>query len=118
MIHCYIPDTQAKPGVPTKHLEWIGRYLLEKRPDKIIHAGDHADMPSLSSYDRGKKCFEGQRYNKDIEAANEAWAILNGPIEEHNAKVRSYGSHSRQYRPREAHNDGESRRAHCQSHRG
>ena len=99
MIHCYIPDTQAKPGVPTKHLEWIGRYLLEKRPDKIIHAGDHSDMPSLSTYDRGKRAFEGRRYKADIQAANEAWEILNGPIDEYNARKRSYKSHNRQYRP-------------------
>ena len=79
-VHVVIPDTQAKAGVPTDHLGWIGRYIVEQFHDediKIIHLGDHADMPSLSMYDKGKKAMEGRRYVQDIEAANEAWRILN-----------------------------------------
>lgn len=67
-----IPDTQVKPGVPVDHFPRIGKYILHKRPDVIVHIGDHWDMPSLSSYDVGKKCFEGRRYKKDIESGNMA----------------------------------------------
>ena len=83
VIHLVIPDTQAKDGVPTDHLTWIGNYIVDEYRNKnikIIHLGDHADMPSLSSYDKGKKSMEGRRVVKDIEAANEAWRILNQPI--------------------------------------
>jgi len=86
-IHVCIPDTQAKAGVPTDHLRWISQYLVDEfrdKPVKIIHLGDHADMPSLSSYDKGKKAMEGRRYLQDIEAANEAWTILNSAIVELN----------------------------------
>jgi hypothetical protein len=89
--HLVIPDTQAKPGVPTSHLEWIGAYIIERKPDVIVHLGDHADMPSLSSYDIGKRSFEGRRYNDDIEAANEAFDILCAPLErfnDHQRKVK------------------------------
>jgi hypothetical protein len=82
-IHIVIPDTQAKANVPTDHLRWIGQYIVDNwhdTPVKIIHLGDHADMPSLSSYDKGKKSMEGRRYQQDIEAANAAWAILNEAI--------------------------------------
>lgn len=82
-VHVVIPDTQAKPGVPTDHLKWIGQYIVDEfhdEPIKIIHLGDHADMPSLSMYDKGKKAMEGRRYVQDIEAANEAWRILNEPL--------------------------------------
>lgn len=75
--HLVIPDTQVKPGVPLDHLYWIGEYIVERKPDVIVHVGDHADMSSLSSYDIGKKEFEGRRYIKDIEAANAAFNILN-----------------------------------------
>lgn len=75
-----IPDTQVKPGVPTDHLEWAGRYIAEKRPDVIVHLGDHWDFPSLSSYDRGKRCFEGRRYKADVDAGNEAMERLVAPI--------------------------------------
>lgn len=87
--HLIIPDTQAKQGVPTAHLEWIGAYIVERQPDVIVHLGDHADMPSLSSYDVGKKTFEGRRYCADIEAANEAFEILCKPLEIYNSKQRA-----------------------------
>lgn len=79
-VHVVIPDTQAKAGVPTDHLRWIGQYIVDEfhdEPIKIIHLGDHADMPSLSMYDKGKKAMEGRRYVQDIEAANAAWGVLN-----------------------------------------
>ena len=88
--HLVIPDTQAKEGVPTDHLEWIGQYIVDRKPDVVVHLGDHADMPSLSSYDRGKAGFEGRRYWKDIKAANEAFDILNRGIDENNAKLRKH----------------------------
>lgn len=87
-VHVVIPDTQVKPGVATDHLEWVGRYIVDQfagRPDvKIIHLGDHADMPSLSSYDKGTKSMEGRRYVADIRAANEGFARLCAPLAEYN----------------------------------
>lgn len=82
--HIFIPDTQIKPGVPTEFLSWIGEYVWEKRPDVLIHAGDHADMPSLSSYDRGKIQMEGRRYRQDIDAANKGFDTLMEPLYRHN----------------------------------
>ncbi len=80
MKHLVIPDCQIKPGVPNDHLRWAGLYISEKKPDVIVCIGDFADMPSLSSYDEGKKSFEGRRYTKDIEAAHEAMKLLMDPI--------------------------------------
>lgn len=71
-----IPDTQVKPGVRVDHFEWIGRYIEAKRPDYIVHIGDHWDMPSLSSYDKGKKSFEGRRYKSDIASGNAALSSM------------------------------------------
>lgn len=81
--HIWIPDTQAKPGVKLAHHSWIGQYIADKfvgQPLVVIGGGDHADMPSLSSYDRGTGKMEGRRYVKDIEAANTAWHLLSDPI--------------------------------------
>lgn len=80
--HFVIPDTQVKPGVPTEHMTWAGRYIKEKASegDVVIHLGDHWDFESLSSYDRGKKCFEGRRVKADIDAGNEALALLDAAI--------------------------------------
>lgn len=76
--HMYIPDAQVKCGVPIAHLIAAGKYALLKRPDVIILGGDWWDMPSLSSYDKGKLKFEGRRYRLDIEAGKHALiAFLN-----------------------------------------
>lgn len=72
----YIPDVQSKPGVNPKFLKNVGRYIAEKEPDLVVCAGDFADMPSLSSYDKGKKAFEGRRYKNDIQAARNAMECL------------------------------------------
>jgi hypothetical protein len=76
--HYVIPDNQVKPGVPIDHLYWIGMYIAEKsRPgDLVINLGDFWDMPSLSSYDKGKKAMEGRRYIKDVAAGNKGMALL------------------------------------------
>jgi hypothetical protein len=71
-MHMVVPDTQVKQHVNTDHLEWAGNYAAEKRPDVIVMIGDWFDMPSLSSYDKGKLSFEGRRYVKDIKAGRDA----------------------------------------------
>lgn len=75
-----IPDTQAKDGVPDEHLEWAGKWAAEKKPDYIVHIGDHWDMPSLSVYDKGKKKYEGRTYEADIAAGNVAMQKFMAPI--------------------------------------
>lgn len=80
--HLVIPDTQCKPGVPLDHMRWAGLYAAKKKPHRIIHIGDHWDMSSLSSYDKGRRGFEGRRYNLDIEAGNKGMQLFMEPIAE------------------------------------
>jgi hypothetical protein len=96
--HLYIPDIQAKDGVDLSHLKWIGEYIMHKRPDVVVCGGDFADMPSLSSYDKGKKSFEGRRYKIDIAAAKEAMDMLLKPMREYNKKAAE--NHKQRYKPR------------------
>lgn len=96
--HLFIPDIQAKPGVDLSHCKWIGEYIVHKQPDVIVCIGDFADMESLSSYDKGKKSFEGRRYKADIKAAKEAMDLLLGPMREYNEKARA--TKHKQYKPR------------------
>lgn len=92
-----IPDAQVKPGVPLEHLRWLGNYIVQKRPDVIVNIGDFADMASLSSYDVGKKSFEGRRYTKDIEAVHQGMDTLLRPLAELQARQRN--SKHRVYQP-------------------
>jgi hypothetical protein len=102
-VHMVIPDIQAKPNVSHEHLRWIANYAIEKRPDVIVQIGDWADMPSLSLYDKGKRCYEGRRYVKDIEAANFSLHLIEETLAQHNRenpadqynprKVITFGNH-------------------------
>jgi hypothetical protein len=85
---------QAKPGIDFSYLRRIGLYMVEKKPDIVVCIGDFADMPSLSSYDKGKKSYEGRRYTRDIEAAQFAMQAFLGPLNEYNAVSKT------PYRPR------------------
>jgi hypothetical protein len=80
----FLPDSQCKPSDDFAFLAAIGKYIVDKKPDVIVHAGDFADMSSLSSYDKGKKSFEGRRYRADIEAAHDGMRALLGPMKEYN----------------------------------
>ena len=92
-IHVNIPDTQVRREVngytvPLEHLGWAGQYIVDKyagRPNVTInHLGDHYDMSSLSSYDKGKKQMEGRRYLDDVEVGNEGTDLLCWAMEEYN----------------------------------
>lgn len=98
MRHLVIPDLQIKPGHNLQYLEAIGNYITEKRPDVIVNIGDTADMPSLSSYDIGKKSFEGRRYKDDIAAVHEGMDILLGPLRK--LKAKNVEGHRQRYNPR------------------
>lgn len=75
-----IPDTQCKGGIDLAYLDWLGGYIVDKQPEVIVHIGDHADMPSLSSYDKGKGSAEGKRVQEDIEYAIEGMNRLLKPL--------------------------------------
>lgn len=92
-----IPDTQVKEDIDTSNLRWISNYIVAKKPDMVIHLGDHWDMPSLSSYDYGKKSFEGRRYIKDIDAGNKGIKLLTSSLTEYNDKARK--NKEKQYKP-------------------
>lgn len=98
MKHFIIPDCQVKPGQDLSYLRRVGQYIVDKQPEVIINIGDFADMPSLSSYDVGKRQFEGRRYRDDIIAADEGMCALLDPLMVYNYKQRQ--KKEKQYLPR------------------
>lgn len=96
--HMVIPDVQIKPGDDFSFLTRVGQYMVDKKPDVVVQIGDWADMESLSSYDVGKKVFEGRRYISDIEASKEAMTTLLKPLNDYNEKQRKNGK--KLYKPR------------------
>jgi hypothetical protein len=76
--------------VPLDHLDWIGQYIVDKKPDTIIMLGDWYDLPSLSSWDKGKAQFEGRRFKADVDAGHRALERLEKPLTDYNATRRRY----------------------------
>lgn len=81
-----IGDTQCKQGISLDYMHWVGSYISYKKPDIIVHIGDHYDMASLSSYDKGQLKAEGRRVVEDIEAGDKGIEI----IESYIAKIKGY----------------------------
>lgn len=96
--HLVLPDCQIRPGDDLGFLTKIGTYIVDKQPDVVINIGDFADMPSLSSYDVGRKSFEGRRYVNDVEAVRKAMEVLLKPLNDYNTRQRKNGK--KQYLPR------------------
>lgn len=96
--HLVIPDVQVRPGDDLGFLNRIGKYIVDKKPDTVVCLGDFADMPSLSSYDVGKKNFEGRRYILDYAAARSAMATLLAPLQQYNGTARK--TKHKQYNPK------------------
>jgi hypothetical protein len=79
--HLIIPDTQARPGVPLDHYEWIGQAIVDYMPDVVVHLGDHWDFPSLSTHDKpGSLKLEGARYEDDARVGRETFDTLSAPM--------------------------------------
>lgn len=80
--HLVIPDTQCRPGVPVAHLDWIGQYIVDRRPDVVIHLGDLFDMASLSKHNlKGSKKLEGMRIVADVDAGKDGARRLIEPAQ-------------------------------------
>lgn len=93
-----IPDVHCHPEYSNSRLTALGKFILDEKPDTIVCLGDFADMPSLSSYDKGKKSFEGRRYKADIKAAIDGQEKLFSAVKAYNKKMRE--QKMKQYRPK------------------
>lgn len=95
--HLIIADCQVKPGADLKHLEALGKYIADKQPDVIVNIGDFWDCESLSSYDKGKRSFEGRRLIQDIEAGHKGMRTLLQPMYE--LQLRQKAAKKKVYNP-------------------
>lgn len=79
--HLIIPDAQIKPGGDTRHVDWAAQAIVEYMPDVVVCIGDWWDFPSLNGHnEKGSVELEGTRYKDDLDAGNEAFRRLNGPM--------------------------------------
>ncbi len=64
--HLVIPDPHAHFQHDNSRADLLAKLIMDLRPDVVINLGDQFDMPSLASYDKGKKSFHGRSYSADI----------------------------------------------------
>jgi hypothetical protein len=63
-----VPDPHAHPSHNNDRADWLGKFILDHKPDVVVNMGDTWDLPSLSSFDKGKASFSSASYEKDIDA--------------------------------------------------
>jgi len=93
-----IGDPHAHPDYDNSRFEKLGKFIVKAKPDAVICMGDFADMPSLSTYDKGTKGFEGRRYKNDVAAVIDAQEKLFAPLKKYNDRQRK--SNHKQYKPK------------------
>lgn len=93
-----IPDGHAHPDYDNQRFRALGKFILKEKPEYIVCLGDLADLPSLSSYDKGTKGFEGRRYRKDVESVINAQELLFEDTARYNARRRKNAK--KQYIPK------------------
>lgn len=85
-----IPDTHAHPDYDNDRFLALGNWIYENTPTRIICLGDFADMPSLSTYDKGKKSFEGRRFWRDVSCTLDAQEKLFSGIHRRQDEAREW----------------------------
>jgi len=86
-VHLVIPDQHAHPDFSNERADYLAALIKDVRPDVVINIGDAADMPSMSSYDKGTKGFQGRSYRKDINSHLEFQDRLWAPVKRSKKKM-------------------------------
>ncbi len=94
--HLIIPDGHAHYQYSNDRFDYLGSFIMDRRPDVIINLGDLADMPSLSTHGEGLS-FEGRRLREDCDAAHDALERTFNPMRKYNKRRKK--NKEKQYKP-------------------
>lgn len=79
-IHLILPDPHAHADYNNDRAEWVGKLMVDIKPDVFVNLGDQWDLPSFSGYDKGKASFHGRAYRRDLNSGLEFSEKLWAPI--------------------------------------
>lgn len=82
-----VPDCHAHPEYNNNRADYLAQLIIDEQPDIVVNLGDAADVPSLSSYDKGKREFQGRSYRRDIEAHLDFQERMWGPVKARKKKL-------------------------------
>ena len=76
---CFFTDTHIQPKLEMNHLEWIGKWIKDSKPDHVVHGGDIIDMESLCGHiERGSYDDKNRPLLKtDLEYMKKGIKIIN-----------------------------------------
>lgn len=67
-----VGDVHVGPSQNLRRARWLGRYVRDVSPNRVVFIGDLATFDSLSAWDKDKrKKMEGRRYQKDVDSLAE-----------------------------------------------
>ncbi|QIG73061.1 constituent protein [Rhizobium phage RHph_N3_19] len=79
-IHLILPDLHSHPDFSNDRADWMGKLIVDLKPDVVVNLGDQWDFASMAGYDKGKKSFWGRTFRKDIDAGLDFDERLWAPI--------------------------------------
>lgn len=85
--HLIISDQHAHPDHNNDRADWLAKLIIDLRPTVVINIGDAADMPSLASYDKGKRSYYGNSYRRDINAHLDFQERMWGPVKKQKKRL-------------------------------
>lgn len=85
-----IGDIHLEQGQSLDRIHMLGRFIVAKKPRKIIQMGDWSTWASLSPWDKGKIHIEGKRYVKDVDMMNQALGLLDVYIKQAQKEEKGY----------------------------
>lgn len=75
----------------------LGELIKDVKPDVVVNLGDMGDFPSLSSYDKGKRSFQGRTYKADIDAhldfQDKLWSTVRKSKKRLPQRIALHGNH-------------------------
>lgn len=92
-------DAHVHPEDNLDRFDWLGRLIIDRKPEVQVQLGDFLSVDSLSHWDMNKRLrMEGRRYWQDIDVGREALRRIAAPINTYNQHRRE--NKLKQYKPR------------------
>jgi hypothetical protein len=77
-----IGDLHDDPRLSKDRFRWIGRYIAETKPDRVVQIGDWGNFDSMSMHDApgSRNSIARPTFVQDLESLNESLAVLHDSL--------------------------------------
>lgn len=90
---CHVDETQS-----LERFNWLGKLIVDERPDHIVYMGDFLTLNCLSAWDLNKRAkMEGRRYAVEVGVGRFALGMAEAPMRK--LQIRQRANHEKLYKP-------------------